>query len=331
MKTPYSAKGSRSFLPGVLLLLFLAAASPGAIAQVENSALEPIHQLIEQRLYLRAEQKLGIHLEQNRQDAEAWQLLGTARQGRWDFKGAAEAYKRALDLGRENAALLRGWTYSEGRSLSKVSLFFSARRLKKAALRTLELDPYNVETRGALAAYYYVLPRLFGGDKKKASRLVEELVELSPADGYYLLGVRAQEEGKPDSVTLDHWSKALEHNPEHTATLRDLGLYWIENGAVDDGINYYRRAVEADSDNPLIFLSYGRALRRVQMHDSSAVQFEKALQIDPFFAPARLNLAEYYERVKNSEAAIEHYRTLAINNPTYMTREIKKRLSELIR
>lgn len=331
MKTPYSVKGSRTFLSGILSLLFLAIASPGAIAQVENSELEPIYQLIEQHLYLQAEQELGIHLEQNRQDAEAWQLLGTARQGRWDFKKAAEAYQRALGLGRENAPLLRGWIYSEGRSLSKVSLFFGARRLKKAAERALKLDPYSVETRAALAVYYYFLPRFFGGSKKKASRLAEELVELSPASGYYLMGVRAKEEGKPDSVTLDYWSKALEYNPEHTSTLRDLGLYWIENGAVDEGINYYRRAVEAGPDDPTIYLSYARGLRRADMHDSSAVQFKKALQIDPFLAPARLNLAEYYERVENSEAAIEHYWTLAINNPAYMTREIEKRLGELIR
>ena len=331
MKTPYSAKGSRTFLSGVLSLFVLSTASPGAIAQIENSELGPIYQLLEQHLYLQAEQELGIHLEQNRRDAEAWQLLGTARQGRWDFKKAAEAYQRALGLGRENAPLLRRWIESEGRSLSNVARVFNARRLKNAAQRALELDPYHVETRGVIAAYYYYLPRLLGGSKKKASRLVEELVELSPADGYYLLGARARDEDKPDSVTLDYWSNALEHNPEHIATLRDLGLYRIDNGDVEEGINYYKRAVEADTENPGIYLSYGRGLRRADMHDSSAVQLKKALQIDAFYAPARLNLAEYYERVENSEAAIKHYWTLVKNNPSYMTREIEKRLGNLIR
>jgi tetratricopeptide (TPR) repeat protein len=179
MKTPNSAKGSRAVPAAVVSLIILIISSPETIAQVENSALEPIYKQIEEHLYLQAEQELDIYLQQNSQDAEAWQLLGTARQGRWDFKEAAEAYQRALDLGRENAPLLRGWIESEGRSLSKVSLIFSARRLKNAALRALELDPYHVETRGLLAAYYYVLPHLFGGGKTRENQLVEELVQLS--------------------------------------------------------------------------------------------------------------------------------------------------------
>jgi tetratricopeptide (TPR) repeat protein len=115
------------------------------------------------------------------------------------------------------------------------------------------------------------------------------------------------------------------------ATLRNLGLYWIEHGAVDDAINYYRRAVDADPHDPWVYLSYGRALRRADMHDSSAVQFEMALQIDPFFAPARLNLAEYHKLVGNTEEAINHYQAMTRNNPTYMTRDIERRLRELIR
>ena len=330
MKTQYELKGSRVILLGIASLSLVFAVAT-ADAQVENSDLESIYELIKHRRYHYAEVEIGLYLDEHPQDAEAWQLLGTARQGRWDFKGAADAYQKALDLGRENAPLLRGWIETEGRSLSKISLFFNARRLKNNALRALELDPYHVETRGVLAAYYHVLPKIFGGNKRKASELVEELIELSPADGYYLLGVRAQEEDKSDSVILDHWAKALEYDDEHVATLRSLGLYSIENDSVDEAIDFYRRAIEADPNDPWIHLSYGRALRRADMYDRSAEQFEIALLADPFFAPARLNLAEFHERMENYEAAVTHYRILIRNNPTYMTGEIEKRIRELLK
>ena len=316
---------------GILSALLLLSNPAAACAQVENSELAEIRRQIEGRRYHEAELRLEEIVERNTADAEAWELLGAARQGRWDFSGAAVAYRKALDLGRENAPLLRGWIESEGRSLSRISLLFKARRLKESAVRALELDPYNVETRGILAAYYYVLPRFLGGDKQKANRLVEELVELSPADGYYLLGARAQDEKKPDPTILEYWETALRYDPQHTATLRSLGLYWIGHDSTVLAVDYYRRAVSSKPDDPWVYLSFGRAYRRVDMDEKSAEQFKTALEIDPFFADARFNLAEYYEKVGDKEAAIRHYQTLALNNPTYRSAEIRKRLRRLIR
>lgn|GEM_PF-1977384 len=315
---------------GFLALLLLFAVHSNTQAQSAAGELEAIRQQIERRGYTRAERRLGEHLEQNPSDAEAWELLGVVRQGRWDFEGAADAYRRALDLGRENAPLLRGWIESEGRSVSGVSLLFRAKRLKDSAVRALELDPYNVDIRAVLAAYYYKLPRFLGGDKREAGRLVEELVEMSPADGYYLMGERAKEEGKPDSTVLGYWAIALEHNREHTATLRSLGLYWMEHDSTGLAVDYYRRAISSDPDNPDIYLSFGRAYNRVKMNELGAVQFRKALEIDPFYAPARFHMAEFYESSGDREAAVREFQSLALYNPAYRSSEVRKRLRQLI-
>jgi len=319
-----------SILSAVLLLL---PAAVSTSAQVEDSELTAIRRQIERYEYRLAESSLEDYVEQHPGHAEAWELLGAVRQARWDFAAASAAYRKALDLGRENAPLLRGWIEAEGRSRSNISLVFRARRLKKSAERALELDPYHVETRAILAAYYYLLPGFLGGDKQRANRLVEELVELSPADGYYLMGERAKEEKRPDAMILDHWATALQYNPQHSAALRALGSYWMDHDSPALALDYYRRAAAADPDDATVYLSLGRAYRdeKVGMEEESAEQFRKALEIDPFLAPARLNLAEHYEKVGEKQAAIREYQQLALYNPTYREREIRRRLRQLIR
>ena len=337
-------------LAGVLILVCLMGID-AASAQSEAD-LSRMRAMVESRDYIRAQNALRQYVEQNPEDAEGWELLGRAQKGRWMFREAAASYERAIALGRESALLLREWIEAKGRGTSTVSLVFKARRLKDAALRVLELDPYDVDTRGALAAYYYVVPGFLGGDKKRADRLVQELVELSPADGYYLLGLRAKEEEAEADVFLGHWQTALRYNEAHTLTLVELGAYWTRNDSAELGLDHLHRAAESSPDDPAIHTALARGYRRIaesapdesatytfqgrvyrqaELFDESAVHFRKALEVDPFHAPARLNLAEYYEKHGTKEEAIREYSLLARHNPTYQEREVRRRLARLLR
>lgn len=315
----------------ILPALSLNLSHPFPLLQQGQSELSEFRRQLEEREYRSAEAGLKAYLNEHPGDAEAWEMLGSAHHGRWNYAAAAEAYRTALDLGRENAPLLRGWVESRAMAASKVSLVFTAGKLKKDLERALELDPYHVESRGILAAFYYMVPGIVGGDKEKAGRLIQELIELSPADGYYLRGVRAREEKQPDSVILEDWNLALEHDPNHTMTLRDLGQFWFGHDADEIACDYYRQAAESAPDDPRTQTSYGRALRRLRRYEESAEQFRLALQIDPYWFDARLNLAEYYERTGEKEAAIREYSLLARNNPTWEQKEIRKRLRQLLK
>ena len=319
---------------GLLLALGVSVAlglPPRIYAQDDRAAqLEALEARIEARELREAQYGLEQYLEQTPRDALAWELLGRAQMGRWLFEDATRSYQRALDLGRENASLLREWIESKGRSASRLSLVFKAKALKDAALRALQLDPYDVETRAALAAYYYVVPGFLGGDKDRADRLVRELVELSPADGYYLMGRRAQEEEASEETILAHWERALEINSEHTLTLVDLGAFWTDRDSISLGLSYYRRAAASAPDDAQIRTSYARAFRNALMYEESEEQFIQALEIDPYWAPARLNLAEHYEKRGTKEEAIREYSMLARNNPTYRERDVRNRLRKLM-
>jgi tetratricopeptide (TPR) repeat protein len=302
-----------------------------AVAQTVADGPGEVRALLEARDYRSAQLQAAAWLERHPDDAEVWELLGRAQKERWLFKAAAGSYERAQKLGRENAQLLREWIEAKARGTSKVSLVFRVGRLKRTAERALELDPLDVRTRAALAAYYYMVPGFLGGDKKEADRLIEELVALSAADGYYLHGLRAKEEEAPDETILRYWETALSHDSEHTLTLLDMGTFWKDRDELERSLGYLERAAASAPDDAQILTAYARGFRRMDRFEESAIHFQRALDVNPYYAPARLNLAEYHEKHGEKQDAIREYTNLARFNPTYQEKEVRRRLRRLMR
>ena len=312
-----------------LLFILLVPAAPAGQTVMDGPG--EVRALLEARDYRGAQLGATAWLERHPEDAEAWELLGRAQKERWLFTAAARSYERAQKLGRENAQLLREWIEAKARGTSKVSLIFRVGRLKRAAERVLELDPLDVRTRAALVAYYYMVPGFLGGDKKEADRLIEELVELSPADGYYLHGLRAREEEAPDETILRYWETALRHDPDHTLALIDLGTFWKDRDELERSLGYLERAAATAPDDAQILTAYARGFRKIGRFEESAVHFQRALDVNPYYAPARLNLAEYHEEHGEKQDAIREYTLLARHNPTYQEKEVRRRLRRLMR
>jgi len=61
------------------------------------------------------------------------------------------------------------------------------KRCKKAFLRTIELDPDDIEAREFLAESYYYPPKIAGGNKKKALEQLEEIKMRNPRKGKKIL------------------------------------------------------------------------------------------------------------------------------------------------
>ena len=56
--------------------------------------------------------------------------------------------------------------------------------MKESFEKALLLNPKHIEARWAMIEYYLQVPALFGGSEKKAQRYADELIKLSPVDGY---------------------------------------------------------------------------------------------------------------------------------------------------
>jgi tetratricopeptide (TPR) repeat protein len=60
--------------------------------------------------------------------------------------------------------------------------------MKESFEKALVLNPKHIEARWAMIEYYLQVPALFGGSEKKAQRYADELIKLSPVDGYLSKG-----------------------------------------------------------------------------------------------------------------------------------------------
>lgn len=60
--------------------------------------------------------------------------------------------------------------------------------IRRAFEKTIELNPKHIEARWGLMYYYMYLPGIFGGSETKAIRFSNELLKLSPVDGYLSRG-----------------------------------------------------------------------------------------------------------------------------------------------
>lgn len=60
--------------------------------------------------------------------------------------------------------------------------------MKASFEKAISLNPNHLEARWAMIEYYLQVPGLFGGSENKAQRYANELMKLSPVDGYLAKG-----------------------------------------------------------------------------------------------------------------------------------------------
>jgi TolB-like protein/Flp pilus assembly protein TadD/predicted Ser/Thr protein kinase len=126
--------------------------------------------------------------------AEAHSRLARLRRLRWDFKGADQSIKRALELAPGSAFVI---SYAAGLA-STLGRFDEAIALQK---RALESDPLNLTDRYNLAFRY-----LAAGRAAEAEETLKKLLELTPEDygAHALLGDARLVQGRADEALAEY-------------------------------------------------------------------------------------------------------------------------------
>ena len=124
--------------------------------------------------------------------------------------------------------------------------------IKKHLHRAVLLDSKHIEARWALVEIYISLPGIVGGSETKALIYANELLQLSPVDGYLALGYVAEYNNRPDDAEV-HYKRAIAvGGSEHTYT-KLSGLYEKTNQP-DKAISNYEIASEKLQRNHLNYL-----------------------------------------------------------------------------
>lgn len=151
--------------------------------------------LFNQKKYVEAKALFENHLKMNPNNYKTIEMLGdvAGQQKNWD-----EAIKQYQILKNQFPKDANYW-YKYGGVLgmkAKDSNKFKALRMlddvESAFLTAAKLDPKHIEARWALVIYYIQIPGILGGSEKKSQKYANQLMALSPADGYMANGYIAE-------------------------------------------------------------------------------------------------------------------------------------------
>ena len=174
------------------ILFFLLLCSFCSLAQ---SDLEKGEKLYNQKKIIEAKLLFENYLKVNPNNYKSIEMLGdiAGQQSNWD-----EALKHYTVLKNQFPKEAKYW-YKYGGVLgmkAKNSNKFKALGMlddvESAFLTATKLDANHIESRWALVIFYLQIPRILGGSEKKSQKFANQLMIISPSDGYLANGYIAE-------------------------------------------------------------------------------------------------------------------------------------------
>ncbi len=208
-------------------ILFLVFITQSIFSQ---SNFEKAEKLYDQGKYTLARPIFESILKDNPNQLKAIEYLGdiSIQLKEWD---KAIGYYQKLKTLKPNEA---NYYYKYGGALglkSKAGGKWVAIRLvgdmKESFEKALQLNPKHIEARWAMIEYYLQVPALFGGSEKKAQRYADELMRLSPVDGYLSKG-HIDEYFERFKNAEKNYLKAIEVSGSKTTYERLAALYKVK-------------------------------------------------------------------------------------------------------
>ncbi|MER3447342.1 MAG: hypothetical protein C4291_11085 [Candidatus Dadabacteria bacterium] len=174
-------------------------------------------------------------------------------------------------------------------------------------LKALKLDPKSIDTQRALALSYLHLRRI-----DEAEAAARRALELDPndAESYYVLWATSGRD--PESPYI---KKALELDPKLVVAYIGLGnAYLFNKGNYAKATEYYRKAVEI-TNSPQLHNYLGTSLRTQGYFDEAVSEYLKAIELDPNYAPAYMNLgATFLYMSKFGDSINEEQKAISLNS-----------------
>lgn len=129
-------------------------------------------------------------------------------------------------------------------------------------------------------------------------RLLERSLKVQPtAEAYTYLGWTYSKLNNHRRA-IKYAQKAIRLDPDYGNPYNDMGVYLMAQGKEDEAIPYLEKAMRAKRYCCYQFPHYnmGRIYLRKKMYEKARQEFQKALAIDPDYAPA----ADALERLEES-------------------------------
>jgi tetratricopeptide (TPR) repeat protein len=113
-------------------------------------------------------------------------------------------------------------------------------------------------------------------------------------------------EGKPSEAER-LYQYILTEAPAHHEALFRLGLLYARADRIDDAIDLFRRAIEAEPNSADALLWLGVALTELDRHEEALAYYQKGLSINPNHAVGQCGLGAALRKCGRSKEAMAHF------------------------
>lgn len=132
------------------------------------------------------------------------------------------------------------------------------------------------------------------GDLDRAIELYKESIEVCPtAEAHTFLGWAYSHQGDIDRA-IEECHKAIETDPEFGNPYNDIGAYYIQKGMYDEAVPWLKKAMQAVRYESYHYphMNLGRVYLHKKKYLQAMREFRKALEIEPDYQIARVQLAK---------------------------------------
>lgn len=169
----------------VLLFLFF----PMMIWSQSN--FDKAEKLFKEEKYEQAQPIFEVVLKTDPTNLKVIEYLGDIAGSRKSWEVAVSYYEKLKDLKPKEANYFYKYGGAIGMRALEVNKFRALGmidEIRESFEKAIKLDPGHIDSRWALVEFYMQLPRIIGGSEGKAIRYSNELLKLSPIDGYMSRG-----------------------------------------------------------------------------------------------------------------------------------------------
>ncbi len=112
-----------------------------------------------------------------------------------------------------------------------------------------------------------------------------------------------------------YYKKAVEKNPDNALLYNNLGCSHDRLGNPTAAIDAYKRAIELDPDNAVFYNNLGCSYGKLSLYRKSIDAFRQAIRIQPDFVKAYFDLGFSYSQLGSHQEAVEAFRDAIRINP----------------
>lgn len=236
------------FSKTILVVLLILAAGP-CFPQL---SFEDGVALFEQERFEEARPYFKSYLASHPQHLQSMEYLGdiAGHGGEWDT--AIDYFKQLVAADDQSA----NYHFKLGGSLGMKALEISKFRalsyvgdIKKHFETAARLDPLHIETRWALVEYYIQLPGIIGGSQRKAKKYANELLIISPVDGYLAHGYIAEYYDRFEDAETNYKQAIEVGGSMHT--YEKLSTLYLDNDKPEAALETTKKCVDLHERNSL--------------------------------------------------------------------------------